>query len=342
MADETNNYNTTSQGPIVVYRCDNCRKLFSSSQALAGHQHLHKVQGTWVKSHHHKFLLPPHYLPDLNRFIARNNKSITVRNRGRGKPRTFFEPQPMVQEPLAVAPAPAVATPLLAQALVPAPTPVVPHRGRPVIQPQPTVQVPLAAPVPAPATSLLDQAPALPLAAAPAPATPLLAQVPAPALQLAVAPAPATPLLAQAPVARCRGRPRSIIRPQPMAEAPLAAAPTPATPLLVQAPAPAPVARPRGRPRSIIRSQPMVQVPLAAAPAPATPLLVQGPDPIARLENQLALFQNRLNYFKGVAARREESTHSSTGSTNTITVDKTNGKKKVEEKVEELDLELRL
>ncbi|KAK6803500.1 hypothetical protein RDI58_001284 [Solanum bulbocastanum] len=39
---------------LWCYRCTTCRDVFTSSQGLAGHQHKHKSEGTWIKGAPHE------------------------------------------------------------------------------------------------------------------------------------------------------------------------------------------------------------------------------------------------------------------------------------------------
>ncbi|KAK4368313.1 hypothetical protein RND71_012105 [Anisodus tanguticus] len=95
------------------------------------------------------------------------------------------------------------------------------------------------------------------------------------------------------------------------------------------------------------QQQAMVQVPHVAAPAPVAPRLIQGGGlQVAHPINQMVLDGFRGDLYAAFAAWRadNQSTHSSTGSSSTVTVtaDPMSGKKNDDQEVEEIDLELRL
>ncbi|KAJ8567796.1 hypothetical protein K7X08_020004 [Anisodus acutangulus] len=94
------------------------------------------------------------------------------------------------------------------------------------------------------------------------------------------------------------------------------------------------------------QQQAMVQMPHFAAPQPVAPRLIQARGlQVARPANQLVPdgFLRNL-HAKFAAWRAGQSTHSSTGSSSTVTVtaDPMHGNKNEDQEVEEIDLELRL
>uniref|UniRef100_M1DGQ7 C2H2-type domain-containing protein n=1 Tax=Solanum tuberosum TaxID=4113 RepID=M1DGQ7_SOLTU len=70
---------------LWCYRCALCRNVFTSSHGLAGHQHKHKSQGTWIRgAPHEKFFCPATELPVLYQQLGTRKSTPTV-VRGQGR-----------------------------------------------------------------------------------------------------------------------------------------------------------------------------------------------------------------------------------------------------------------
>ncbi|KAH0717574.1 hypothetical protein KY285_013605 [Solanum tuberosum] len=84
---------------IWYYKCRICLEVFTSSQGLAGHQHKHMSQGTWIRGMpHYKLFCPSTNLPTLyDQLGSRKSTPTVVRGQGR-----FYRPRtrnPIVQGP---------------------------------------------------------------------------------------------------------------------------------------------------------------------------------------------------------------------------------------------------